>query len=214
MKKTSPWHKSIALLALVLSTICSIKATATTLTTITTTSMILESELTVSHKKVNSQLAQGLVGQCRAAARAIFIYQEPSTSNPLRVLQPEEQVTLAGESSRRGWIAINSPIKGFVQAKDLKPCFDDASVSPLPPPNLCRRVRYSGTEGVAVRVRPDKSSPQVGKVFFQDQVTLSNPPRFVDDNERRQWVRIAAPTVGWMSNGLPSEGSNLEACFF
>lgn len=212
MNKISHWDKLIALLALVLSTIGGMNATATVLTSTTSASIMLESEAILPQKRGNFQVAQGLVGECRAAVRSMFIYQDRSTSNQIRALQPNEQVTLAEGRNRGGWIAISSPISGFVQAKDLKRCFDDAEVPSPPPPNLCRQVRYSGNEGLAVRARPDKASRQVGAVFFGNRVTLSNPPQFIEDNEGRQWVRIVAPSVGWMSNGFLSQDSNLEVC--
>ncbi|HEY9634951.1 MAG TPA: SH3 domain-containing protein [Coleofasciculaceae cyanobacterium] len=213
MKQISHWDKRFLVLALVLSTMSGMNANATVLTSIGLTSMIIESEPTVFHKRSNFKLAQGLVGTCRAATRSVFIYQERSTANRLRALQPDEQVILAEEKSRSGWIAISSPISGFVQTKDLKRCFDAGEEKTSPASNLCRQVRYSGNEGVAVRVSPDKYSRQVNSVFFQDRVKLSNPPQFIEDNEGRQWVRIIAPSVGWISNGFLSDNSNLEACF-
>ncbi|MEQ9237533.1 SH3 domain-containing protein [Coleofasciculus sp. E2-BRE-01] len=160
-------------------------------------------------------LTQGLIGQCRAAARSIFIYAERSTANPIRALQADEQVTLAEASGRNGWIAIGSPISGFVQAKDLKPCTGNPAPTPSPtPPNRCRRVIYEEDEGLAIRESPNTNSARVGGVFFGDRVTLSDPPQFRLDDAGREWVRITSPTSGWLSNGFPQLGDiNLKACF-
>lgn len=209
MKKMSHWDKLVAFLVLGLSAVGAMKATATVFTSTTTDNIILESQLTSYHKKGSIQLTQRLIGECRAAARPIFIYQERSTANRIRALQPDERVILTEERGRNGWIAINSPISGFVQAKDLKPCSDSAT---SPEPNLCRQVIYRGIEGVAVRERPSLDSPQIDTVFLGDQVTLANPPKFITDDKGREWTRLAAPS-GWMSNGVPARGDiNLGAC--
>jgi len=166
---------------------------------------------TLSSQTNSFLLTQGLSGQCRAAARSIFIYAERSTANPIRALQADEQVTLAEASGRDGWIAIRSPISGFVQAKDLKPC---DGPTPPPPPNRCRRVIYEEEEGLTIRETPNTNSARVGGVFFGDRVTLSDPPQFRLDDAGREWVRITAPTPGWLSNGFPQLGDiNLKACF-
>jgi hypothetical protein len=75
-------------------------------------------------------------------------------------------------------------------------------------------VIYEGVEGVAVREKPEVSSNQVSTVFFGDRVTLSNPPEFITDGMGREWTKLATPSVGWMSNGIPARGDiNLVACF-
>lgn len=169
---------------------------------------------TLSSQTNSFLLTQGLSGQCRAAAQSIFIYAERSTANPIRALQADEQVTLAEASGRDGWIAIRSPISGFVQAKDLKPCGEGTVTTPPIPPNRCRRVIYEEEEGLTIRETPNTNSARVGGVFFGDRVTLSDPPQFRLDDAGREWVRITAPTPGWLSNGFPQLGDiNLKACF-
>ncbi len=216
MKRMSHWSKPIALLAFVLSPVGSFEAAANIATHTTSGNTSLESASTASLKRENLQLAQGFLGECRAAARSTFIYSERSRAEPIRSLQADEKVTLAEENGRRGWIAISSPIAGFVNTEDLKLCSGEP-VRPQPPPtssaNRCRRVIYEGPEGLTVRERPDKNSPRVGGVFFEDRVTLSNPPRFEVDSEGREWARITSPIAGWVSNGFGSTGEiNLRAC--
>ena len=211
MKKMSQWDKPIAFLALVLSAVGGMKARATVFPSIPTGNRILETPVTAYPKQGNVQLTQRLLGACRAAARPTFIYQERSTANRIRALQANERVILAEERGRNGWIAINSPISGFVQAKDLKLC-SESTTSSSSGQNLCRQVIYRGIEGVAVRQRPNLDSPQVDTVFLGDQVTLSNPPEFITDGTGREWTRLAIPS-GWMTNGIPALGDiNLGAC--
>lgn len=212
----SYWSKPVALLTFLVISVGGLEATSTVMTRTTSATPSLATESILSRETSDFDLAQGLMGQCRAAANSIFVYSERSTANPIRALQPNEQVTLAEESGRAGWIAISSPISGFVQAKDLKPCSNAGGNSEevsRPSPGRCRRVVYDGTEGVAIRERPDQNTPRVGGVFFGDSVTLVNPPQFRLDSEGREWVRIVAPTAGWMSNGFPATGDiNLSAC--
>lgn len=211
MKRMSDWSRFIALFAVVFSTVGGMKATASVLINTATDNSRLTSEATLFLNRNNVQLAQR-VGECRAAARSTFIYQERSTTNRIRALQSNEQIILAEDGGRDGWIAVSSPISGFVQTKDLKRC---GEVSTLPARrNLCRQVIYEGVEGVAVRERPEVSSTQVSTVFFGDRITLSNPPQFITDGMGREWTKLADPSVGWMSNGIPARGDiNLIACF-
>jgi len=218
MKKMSHWGTPVALLALALSAVGDTKAIATVFSNTNSANLILEAGLNPSQQKGTFQLAQELVGQCRAASRSIFIYRERSTASPTRALEPNEQVVLAEEDGRGGWIAISSPIRGFVEARDLKRCSGEPEQTvtrPRPPrSNLCRQVTYQGLEGVVVRETPDIYSRPISTVFFEERVTLSNPPQSRVDGEGREWVRLTSPVVGWMSNGFPATGDlNLSACF-
>lgn len=218
MKKISHWSKSIAMLALMLSVVGNLKANATNVPSTASVNMTSESAATLSQQRGNLQLAQGLVGQCRIAAQSMFVYRERSTSNPIRALELNEQVTLAEENGRDGWIAVSSPIRGFVEARTLKSCSGQPRESRQVPPrssqsNRCRRVTYEGIEGLAIRERPEVNSTRVSGVFLGERVTLTNPPQFKVDSEGREWVRLTAPGAGWMSNGFPASGDlNLQAC--
>lgn len=221
MRIISQWSKPAALLALGLTVAEGLMATASVAvdarqTPLVTAFVHTQDNVENGYNPTSSfLLTQGLSGQCRAAARSIFIYAERSTANPIRALQADEQVILAEASGREGWIAIRSPISGFVQAKDLKPCAGNSGTTPSPtPPNRCRRVIYEDDEGLAIRESPTTNSARVGGVFFGDRVTLSDPPQFRLDDAGREWVRITAPTAGWLSNGFPQLGDiNLKACF-
>jgi hypothetical protein len=212
MKKMNFRVKPTAILALVFSATGGLQATATVVTSAISANVILESRPTLSAKTSNTQVVQRLVGQCRAAARSIFVYRERSSSNPIRALEANEQVTLAEANGRDGWIAINSPVRGFVETRDLRRC--SRVEEPTRQLNLCRQVTYDGIEGLAIRERPDSNSPRVGGVFYGERVTLSNPPQFRQDSEGREWAKLTAPFVGWISNGFPAVGDlNLEACY-
>ncbi|MDY6784265.1 MAG: SH3 domain-containing protein [Cyanobacteriota bacterium] len=178
------------------------------------------------------QLAQGLRGQCRQAYQNIFIYRTRSTSEAVSSVVQDERVVLAEDSARNGWIAISSPTVGFVEARYLKLCDRAGSVFPSPPPippappsrvsrparptrpasNLCRRVTYAGPEGMTIRSGPSVDFPRVGGVFFDNRVTI-NPTATRLDSQGREWLRMTAPTNGWISNGFPAFGeSNLGSC--
>ncbi|NEQ25358.1 MAG: SH3 domain-containing protein [Microcoleus sp. SIO2G3] len=226
----SHWGIPITLLALALSAVGDTKAIATSVPNTSSANLNLEAELTQSQQKRTFQVAQGLVGQCRAASRSIFVYRERSTASPTRALEPNEQVVIAEEDGRGGWIAISSPIRGFVEARDLKRCSEapeDVVTRPRPPrseevvtrprplrSSLCRQVTYQGLEGVVIREQPNIYSRPLSTVFFEEPVTLNNPPQSRVDNEGREWVRLTSPVIGWMSNGFPATGDlNLRACF-
>ncbi len=231
MKKMSCWSMPIALLALAFGTVADLKVTATVPTDMTVAKNELGAESMILRDRDGVRVAQGVRGQCRAATQSVFVYRERSTASPLRVLEPDERVTLAEATGRDGWIAIESPIRGFVEARNLKSCNAETSASRTPPPNrptanrpptsnlpsnLCRQVTYLGEEGIAIRESPNPDARRVGGVFFGEWVTLSTRPtreKFVRDEQGREWVRVTRPTVGWMSNGFPASGNmNLAAC--
>ncbi|MGQ4645725.1 SH3 domain-containing protein [Lyngbya aestuarii] len=223
MKKTSHWGKPVALLALLLSAVSGLKATATVVNSATLANTIRQSEVILSQTGDNFELARRLVAKCRAANRSMFIYQDRSTTNPIRALQIKERVTLAEQSSRDGWIAVSSPVSGFVWSRNLTSCSDvveEESFKPTEeyeenlPRGLCRRVRYELPEGLVIRKKPNSYSPRIGGVFPGEWVALSSSPQFSLDSEGREWVELQSPQMGWVSNGFPKLGDiNLEACY-
>lgn len=227
MKKMSHWGKPVALSALLLSVAGILKAPATATSSTTTAKTTQKSEPTLLQRQGNFQVVQNLVGQCRVAKQRIFVYtQRSETSQTLRTLAPDEQVTLA-DNGVRGWIAISEPEVGYVRAEDLTKCPQAAKPKPTTTTStttttnttatklgLCRIVTYKGTEGLAIRERPDKNSPRVGGVYPGNTVTLKqDPPQFVLDKEGRAFVELTAPTSGWLSYGFPnSKSANIGAC--
>lgn len=216
MKMMSHWSKTVVLLALAINTMGDTQASAIVFPGLSTGNLIFEPAPKPSQQRNSVHLVQRLVGECRAATRGIFIYRERSPANPVRALQANEQVTLAEDRGRSGWIAIRSPISGFVQTQDLKYCSEDSPVASRS--ELCRQVVYQGSEGLVIRERPYLNSRAVGRVYGGDQVRLTNPPQFFvadNDPEQREWVRLATPIAGWVSNGSRVQGGiNLESCFY
>ncbi|NEP47708.1 MAG: SH3 domain-containing protein [Moorea sp. SIO3C2] len=285
------WSTFLPLLALVLSSLGGVGARATVIPSTNSGNSIPSAKPTQAQTQGKFQLAQGFMGECRAAAESMFIYKQRSTSNPMIALEPDEQVILAEDKvSQDGWIAIKSPIPGFVRAKDLKFCpgrggvrptqtqslcrqaaesmfiYKQPSIepirtlepneqvilaenkvrkngwiainSPVPgfvrakdlkfcpgierlsstqtPSYLCRQVVYDGSEGIAVRSRPNINSSRRGLVSNGVKVTLINrsaQEQFFQDFQGREWARITYPVDGWMSNGFPAKGEqNLLVC--
>ena len=221
MKRIGHLRKSVPLVALLLSAGGGIPVMATLVSSVSPGNMSVSSEVSLSQDREKLLLAQRLVGECRQVIQSTFIYPQRSSVDAVRALQVDERVTLAEENGKGGWIAINSPISGFVQTDNLKRC-GGVSSNPLNPPprnvstrvsNRCRRVSYTGAEGLTIRERPDQNSRRIAGVFYDQEVTLSYPTEFKVDNEGREWARLALPTAGWVSNGYPSGGDlNLKAC--
>lgn len=161
-------------------------------------------------------LAQSsLIGQCRKVNWFLGIYQGPAdtTGTRIDVLQAGAVVRLADGGNGKGWIKIDYPQTGYVQAGGL------AFLASCPPyvdgggnKNLCRKVERP-PEGLLVRREPNSSSEPVGGVAQGAQVTLTtNPPTARKDAAGRTWIEISAPRSGWVSNGLPGNPTNLVYC--
>ena len=199
MKKMNHWGKSATFLALGLSVVGSLNASATDITGTTTTSFEQQS---------NVQLAQGgLVGQCRAAKDRIFVYtQRSTTSETVRTIALNEQVTLADNGSG-GWIAISAPATGYVQAASLKPCTagtgtgGTGGTGGTTQSNVCRVAKVD----LIVRQAGSLTAASVGAVTAQQTVKLANPQQSQTNSAEgnRTWVRIVAPRTGWISSGFP-----------
>lgn len=173
---------------------------------------ISNSALADTNPQKSVQIAQAsAVGQCRAAKISTPIFRGAlATSEALQLVAADKTVTLAGTSDANGFIAVSTPTNGFVFAVNLKPCGN----TPPPPPNkeLCRRV-LRPNEGLTIRRDATSTSAVVGGVPVLGQVTLTTNPATVKRAENRDWVQIAAPANGWVSNGLATESvSNLGIC--
>ncbi len=211
MKKMSYWFEPIALFALVLSVLGAINAPATALTNTTTNNPIQESEPTSFQRQRSFELAQNLVGQCRAAKQRIFVYSQRSTSSSsLRTLDTNEQVTLADNGSG-GWIGISSPAVGYVQASNLTTCTTATKPPSTNPPST--KPPSSGTgEGIcrvvnrdlSIRQGPGQGSATIGGVAKDATVKLASPQQSQTNasENNRVWVKIVAPTSGWISSGV------------
>lgn len=159
------------------------------------------------------QLAQGsIAGQCRAAKQPIPVFREAdATSEALRLLGANEEVTLAGSTvDGSGFINISGPVDGYVHAMNLKNCA--GSSTPPGGTSLCRLVARP-PQGLLIRREPSASSAQVGSLANLRRVTLTTNPPTIKQADNRNWVEISAPARGWISNGLVTEKlSNLTYC--
>ncbi|HAX85446.1 MAG TPA: hypothetical protein DCY91_04055 [Cyanobacteria bacterium UBA11370] len=193
MKKMSHWGKPIALFTVILSTVVGLNAPGTAVTSLPTDN--------TTESPSNIQLAQGLVGQCRAAKQRIFVYTERSaTSQTVRTIGLDEEVTLA-DSGSAGWIAISSPATGYVQARDLKPCKGGNQPDPGSGAGVCRKVTVA--QGLTIRQSASPSAALVGGVLSGNTVKLANPKQSQKDSQGRTWIQITAPKAGWISSGFP-----------
>lgn len=204
MKKMSYWLGPIALFALVLSNLGTMNAPANAVTNTTTDNPIAESEPTPLGRQGNFELAQNLVGQCRAAKQRIFVYSQRSTSSSsLRTLDTNEQVTLADNGSG-GWIAISAPTVGYVQASNLTTCTTATKPPSTNPPStgagICRIV----TRDLSIRQGPGQGSATIGGVAKDATVKLASPQQSQTNasENNRVWVKIVAPATGWVSSGV------------
>jgi len=206
MKKMSYWFEPIALFALVLSVLGAINAPATAVTNTTTNNPIQESEPTSFQRQGSFELAQNLVGQCRAAKQRIFVYSQRSTSSSsLRTLDTNEQVTLADNGSG-GWIGISSPTVGYVQASNLTTCTTATKPPSSNPPSsgtgagICRIA----TRDLAIRQTPSLGSVSIGGVAKDATAKLASPQQSQTNasENNRVWVKIVSPATGWITTGV------------
>lgn len=204
MKKMSYWVQPIALFALVLSALGVMNAPATAVTNAAIDNPIQESEPTSVQRQGSFELAQNLVGQCRAAKQRIFVYSQRSTSSSsLRALETNEQVTLADNGSA-GWIGISSPTVGYVQANNLTTCTTATKPPITKPPStgagICRVVNRD----LSIRQGPGQGSATIGGVAKDATVKLASPQQSQTNasENNRVWVNIVAPTSGWVSSGV------------
>jgi len=219
MKKLSHWAKSSALLALVFSVVGGINAPITAVPSTLAANSIQESESLSLQPEGNIQLAQGLVGQCRAVNTSTFIRSQPSIgSQAVRALAPNEQVTLADNGNTQGWIAVSAPAVGFVQTSVLKACTGtqptpqptpsptpQPTPQPTPPPTTSSTCHVTRT-ALSVRQNPSLSSASnpSGGVAAGATIRLANPPQRQTNSAEgnRVWVRIVSPRTGWVSTGF------------
>ena len=152
--------------------------------------------------------AQGsIIGQCRAVNKKVSVYKQASTTgSTVSTLNAETKVTLA-DTGGGGFIGISSPVSGYVQTANLKPC---TGTTP-PTGNTCRRVLQP--LGLSIRREPSPTAAYVGGVANLARVSLTTNPATVRlGADGRNWVQIASPAAGWISNGFPGGSSNLTLC--
>ncbi|WP_017305804.1 hypothetical protein [Spirulina subsalsa] len=175
--------------------------------------------LNQSHRLLNSeqgveasaptQLAQRF-DSCRRANTSIFIYRDRSPERPLATVQANEQIQLAEQNPIGGWIAVNAPVRGFVEARFLTRCDDggdDTLVGPITQimsSRLCVNNRPSSNAGLPIYSEPRTGSRTIDRVFRGEEVTATNYS--LDRRAGRLWLRISRPVPGWVDYGNLTTG--------
>jgi hypothetical protein len=161
-----------------------------------------------STSPVPAPAPSSLVGQCRAVNKKVSVYKQAAITAPVvSTLNAQTKVTLADNGSG-GFIGISSPVSGYLQTANLKPC---TGTTPPPTGSTCRRVVQP--LGLAIRRDASSDSASVGGVGNQERVELTTVPATVKKGpEGRNWVQISKPVAGWVSNGFPGGSSNLVLC--
>lgn len=198
----NPFRTVLAVIAIAMSN--GLPAFASTPTT--------TSESNFPHLPSSYQIAQGLIGQCRQTNRSLLVYsQRSTTSTVIRTLPANTRVTLA-DNGLSGFIAINAPVAGFVEARYLTTCGD--TTPPPPVTDNCRRVIVN-----ELIIRRTPSGDAISTLRLNDRVTLTGQRQALPDPTagtgiNRSWVEISAPVAGWVSPGLaiPNTTSNLGYC--
>lgn len=138
---------------------------------------------------------RSLAGQCRSARVQIPVYKTAdTTSEALRLLAPDEQVTLADNAVKpSGFIGISAPVVGFVQAVNLQSC--SSSTTTLPSPNTS-----------AITVPTPSPSPSPSASPTTSPSPSASPATSTNKDLCRQ---VARPTQGLLIRRGPSIRSAL-----
>lgn len=153
-----------------------------------------------------------LIGTCRRLNYTAPVRKEAAFTSPVvTTLSVGTVVRLAANSGTNGFILIDSPSNGYVEARNLSPQVPCPG-GQTPPGDRCRQV-LNPPEGLVIRREPSTSSAVVGGVAQGARVTLTtNPPTRKSDSAGRVWIEIESPNRGWVSNGFPNNPSNLVFC--
>jgi hypothetical protein len=196
------------------------------------TPSIADTDITIPEGNLKLAAAS-LVGQCRAAKVQIPVYRLANTSSEaVRLLAPNEQVTLAGNAvDSKGFISISDPAAGFVLASNLIPCSSTTGTTGGTTTGTTSGTTTGTTggtttgttggtttgttssqdlcrkvlrppQGLVIRREPSTAAARVGGVPYLGRVTLTTNPPTAKAADNRDWVEISAPAKGWISNGL------------
>ncbi|WP_143780385.1 hypothetical protein [Leptolyngbya sp. 'hensonii'] len=133
-------------------------------------------------------------GQCRSLRKAAFIYRGRSfESGTLMRLDPDQVVTLAENTPVNGFIAIDNPEVGYIQAANLKPC-NSTTPGNGSGVGLCRKI--AAKEGLEIWMQPN-SKDFLARLPYKSLVYLTEPPVVRQDTGDRIWVKLASPVPGW-----------------
>ena len=142
---------------------------------------------------------RSLAGQCRSAKVQIPVYRSAdTTSEALRLLAPDEQVTLADNSVQpSGFIGISSPIVGFVQAVNLQSWNSSSATASTP---------STGTIAVPT---PDTSPSPATSPSPTASPTTSTGSTSTSSTSKELCRRVARPTQGLLIRRGPNVRSAL-----
>jgi hypothetical protein len=76
----------------------------------------------------------------------------------------------------------------------------------------CLRVNSPIEGGLRVRAWPGTYRNVIGGIANGETVNPGSFPATIIEYEGRNWVAIATPVQGWVSNGTPGSQGNLELC--
>ncbi len=214
MKRILNWRQSLACLPLLLGISATNAMAATAISPATTAS---GSSTTLTNlADAPRYLAQR--SECREVTRNMFVYRRPDGSERVSSLRRGETIQLAEDRpDRDGWIAINDPTVGFVEARFLRRC--GTGIGPSFPGNsvrpgvaqLCVNDR-AGREGLRIYDSASFSSRVIDRAFEGERLRV-NTETIRRDPSGFVWFPITFPTDGWVVYGLPNEGLiNLENC--
>lgn len=154
-----------------------------------------------------AQIQRELTGECRQVNDDIVnIYGSRSESSEIVMgLSRGDQVILGEADSLGGWIAVQLPNQGFVQARYLTDCGRELSSEKpdLNAPNtLCVNYRVDSTIGLNVYTLPHPDAEERDRVYPAERISVVGSPRFSEDTQT-EWLRINHPIDGWIENGNP-----------
>lgn len=167
------------------------------------------------------QTAQ-LTNQCRQVNQDVSLYENASVESvSAGFLRKGTEVNLAQDRVIGGWIAVDTPVAGFLRAMNLAPCGSypvpapsvptnvDTSVGVNVPTEVCINYRVSQEDGLEVYESDNQSSPVIDYVFPTEKVKFTQASARGDV----EWLNITAPIEGWIENGiLGSDSSNTSSC--
>lgn len=148
-------------------------------------------------------------------------------------LDPNYEPPILGPNGNN-WLPVDFPADGYINngapgRTNVVYCqyFGDRRVAPRPVPRpvvdpvgrprsrppigtSCRRVIEE--EGLVVRRSPSTDASVIGGVGFNDNVFITLPVTPIPGDDGRDWIEIASPFRGYISNGYGDGVSNLGAC--
>ncbi len=210
MKMNSQFYRNTAIVAAM-----TIAATAAPLSAWANPTAPSTAEMSQASPSDSALLLAAAAGECRRSnIDNLGIYSGRANTTGTRVgIVRRDGVVRLSESGSGGWIGVDYPQTGFVQAQYLynTTCPPNliAAIDPADP--LCRQVSRP-PEGLAIRRSPSTSSAQIDGVGVGERVLVTNnPPTTSKDAAGRTWVQISRPSAGWVSNGF-SNPTNLSNC--